>query len=75
MFKGGFASHTKTGRSIAIGRRVGESLARGSNGSSRTCESSSEEPSCFFAFTFLLMCALLLQAITKALKDNQIQPQ
>jgi len=33
MHRGGFASYTKTGRNIALGRRFGESMARSHNNS------------------------------------------
>jgi|LakMenEpi03Aug12_release.lakeMendotaPanAssembly.Ray.scaffolds.fasta_scaffold1399727_1 hypothetical protein len=74
--RGGFASYTKTGRNIALGRSFGTAMARGgsSRSSSRSNENS-EEPSCFITFMFLLMCALLLQSITEALKEKQLQPQ
>ena len=43
MFKrGGFASYTKTGRGIAMGRALGEGLARGGSKSSTSEE---DEPS------------------------------
>ena len=38
MFKAGFGSYTKTGRSIAIGRACGESWARQRNTSSSSNE-------------------------------------
>lgn len=77
MFKrGGFASYTKTGRSIALGRSFGAAMARGSNRNSNdSSTSNSEEPSCFAMFLFLLICAALLQSITEALKQKQLQPQ
>jgi len=78
--RGGFASYTKTGRNIALGRSFGAAMARGSNKSSNDRSTSndgtkSEEPSCFFTFMFLLICAALLQSITQALKQKQLQPQ
>jgi hypothetical protein len=71
----GFASYTKTGRSIALGRSFGEAMARGSNRNSSNDSSNSEEPPCFFTFMLLLICAALLQSITQALKQKQLQPQ
>ena len=73
----GFASYTKTGRNIALGRSLGEAMARGtrSSGSSSSASSSNEEPSCFAMFLFLLICAIILQSITEALKQKQLQPQ
>lgn len=76
MNRGGFASYTKTGRNIALGRSFGAAMASKSrNNSSNNSSNNSEEPSCFFTFMFLLMSALLLDAITRALKEKQIQPQ
>ena len=69
--RGGFASYTKTGRSIAIGRRVGESLARGTGGSSSS-RSSEEEPSAFAKFILVFMCLYILHTITRALKEKQL---
>ena len=71
--RGGFASYTKTGRNIALGRSLGEAMARGTRSSGSS--SSSEEPSCFAMFLFLLICAVLLQSITEAFKQKQLQPQ
>ena len=71
MNRGGFASYTKTGRNIALGRSFGAAMASKSSNDSNN----SEEPSCFFTFMFLLMSALLLDAITRALKEKQLQPQ
>ena len=43
MFRGGFGSYTKTGRSIALGRACGESWARQSNrNSNRDSDSDSD---------------------------------
>jgi hypothetical protein len=39
MYRGGFSSFTKTGRNIDLGRRLGESMARSHNNSSRREES------------------------------------
>ena len=73
MFKrGGFASYTKTGRNIELGRSLGAAMARGG---SKSSSEKSEEPSCFITFMFMLMVALLLDAITTALKQKQLQPQ
>ena len=74
MNRGGFASYTKTGRNIALGRSFGAAMARGKSSNNGT-SNNSEEPSCFFMFMFLLICALLLDAITRALKEKQLQPQ
>ena len=71
MNRGGYASYTKTGRNIALGRSFGAAMASKSSNNSNN----SEEPSCFFTFMFLLMSALLLDAITRALKEKQLQPQ
>jgi hypothetical protein len=73
MNRGGYASYTKTGRNIALGRSFGAAMARG--GSKSNNSNNREEPSCFFTFMFLLMSALLLDAITRALKEKQLQPQ
>jgi hypothetical protein len=75
MFKrGGFASYTKTGRNIELGRSFGAAMSRGGTKSNDTANNS-EEPSCFIKFMFILMFALLLDAITRALKQKQLQPQ
>ena len=74
MNRGGFASYTKTGRNIALGRSFGAAMASKSSNDSNN-SNNSEEPSCFFTFMFLLMSALLLDAITRALKEKQLQPQ
>ena len=73
MFKGGrggFASYTKTGRSIAIGRRVGESLARGSTRSSS--EKSEELGTCGYIL-YIILILLLIDQITKATNKYQAQ--
>ena len=72
--RGGFGSYTKTGRNIALGRSLGEAMAKGSRSSTST-SGTSEEPSCFAMFLFLLICAIILQTITESLKQKQIQPQ
>jgi len=74
MNRGGFASYTKTGRNIALGRSFGAAMASKSSNNSND-SNNREEPSCFFTFMFLLMSALLLDAITRALKEKQLQPQ
>ena len=58
MFKrGGFASYTKTGRKIAIGRALGQGLARGGSKSSTSEE---EEPSfCLGVLTIILIIYIL----------------
>ena len=75
MNRGGYASYTKTGRNIALGRSFGAAMASKSSNDSNNSSNNSEEPSCFFTFMFLLMSALLLDAITRALKEKQLQPQ
>jgi hypothetical protein len=59
MFKrGGFASYTKTGRNIAMGRALGQGLARQSNSSTR--EEYEEEPSfCLGVLTIILIIYIL----------------
>ena len=62
MFKrGGFASYTKTGRNIAMGRALGEGLARQSNSST----SEADEPSFCVGFMFILLIIYILHTITK----------
>jgi hypothetical protein len=75
MNRGGFASYTKTGRNIALGRSFGAAMASKSRNNNSNNSNNSEEPSCFFTFMLLLMSALLLDAITRALKEKQLQPQ
>ena len=75
MFKrGGFSSYTRTGRRMQYGAAVGSLMARGGSKSSND-SNNREEPSCFFTFMFLLICVLLLDAITRSLKEKQLQPQ
>ena len=62
MFKrGGFASYTKTGRKIAMGRALGQGLARQSNSST----SEEDEPSFCVGFMFILLIIYILHTITK----------
>jgi len=63
--RGGFASYTKTGRNIAIGRRVGESLARGTS-------SSDEVGTCGYIL-YIVLILLLVDQITKAANKYQAQ--
>ena len=63
--RGGFASYTKTGRNIAIGRRVGESLARGTR-------SSGEVGTCGYIL-YIVLILLLVDQITKAANKYQAQ--
>ena len=67
--RGGFASYTKTGRNIAIGRRVGESLARGT---SSTKGSSEEVGTCGYIL-YIILILLLIDQITKATNKYQAQ--
>jgi hypothetical protein len=57
MFKrGGFASYTKTGRKIAMGRALGQGLARQSKNST----SEEDEPSfCLGVLTIILIIYIL----------------
>lgn len=68
--KGGFGSYTKTGRNIALGRRVGESLARGSRSSSN--EKSEELGICGYIL-YIILILLLIDQITKATNKYQAQ--
>ena len=62
MFKrGGFASYTKTGRGISMGRALGEGLARG--GSTR--EEDEEEPSFCLGVMFVILIIYILHTIIK----------
>ena len=72
--RGGFASYTKTGRNIAVGRRVGESLARGtrSRGSSSISEKSEELGTCGYIL-YIILILLLVDQITKAANKYQAQ--
>jgi hypothetical protein len=61
MFKrGGFASYTKTGRKIAIGRALGEGFARQSKNNT-----SEEEPSFCLGVMFILLIIYILHTIIK----------
>jgi hypothetical protein len=74
MFKrgrGGFASYTKTGRNIALGRSLGESLARGTR--SRGSSSSSEELGTCGYILYIILILLLIDQITKATNKYQAQ--
>ena len=62
MFKrGGFASYTKTGRKMAMGRALGQGLARQSNSST----SEEDEPSFCVGFMFIILIIYILHTITK----------
>ena len=62
MFKrGGFASYTKTGRKIAMGRALGQGLARQSNSSTRE----EDEPSFCLVFMFIILIIYILHTIIK----------
>ena len=64
MFKrGGFASYTKTGRKIAMGRALGQGLARQSNSSTR--EEDEEEPSFCLGVMFIILIIYILHTIIK----------
>jgi len=69
--RGGFASYTKTGRNIALGRRVGESLARGTRSSGSS--SSSEELGFCGYILYIILILLLVDQITKATNKYQAQ--
>ena len=61
MFKrGGFASYTKTGRKIAMGRALGQGLTRQSKNST-----SEEEPSFCLGFMFIILIIYILHTIIK----------
>jgi hypothetical protein len=71
MFKrGGFASYTKTGRNIALGRRVGAAMARG--GSRSSSEKSEELGACGYIL-YIILILLLVDQITKATNKYQAQ--
>ena len=62
MFKrGGFASYTKTGRKMVMGRALGQGLARQSNSST----SEEDEPSFCVGFMFIILIIYILHTITK----------
>ena len=65
--RGGIASYTKTGRNIALGRRVGESLARGTSS-----EKSEELGTCGYILNIILTFILINQII-KATNKYQAQ--
>ena len=68
--RGGFASHTRTGRNIALGRRVGAAMARG--GSSSSSEKSEELGTCGYIL-YIILILLLIDQITKATNKYQAQ--
>ena len=64
MFKrGGFASYTKTGRGIAIGRALGEGLARG--GSKNSTSENKDEPSFCVGVLMIILIIYTLHTIIK----------
>jgi|694.fasta_scaffold37810_3 hypothetical protein len=72
MFKrGGFASYTKTGRGIAIGRALGEGLARGGSKSS-TSQENKDEPSFCVGVMIIILIIYILHTITQVTKPNQV---
>jgi hypothetical protein len=75
MFKGGrggFATYTKTGRNIALGRSLGESMTRGSSSSGRTSSSNEEVGICGYIL-YIILILLLIDQITKATNKYQAQ--
>jgi hypothetical protein len=63
MFKrGGFASYTKTGRGISMGRALGEGLARGGT--------KNNEPSFCAVVIMILLILILLNKISQITKHN-----
>lgn len=65
--RGGFASYTKTGRNIALGRRVGAAMARGTSS-----EKSEELGTCGYIL-YIILILLLIDQITKATNKYQAQ--
>lgn len=71
MFKrGGFASYTKTGRNIELGRSFGAAMARG--GSRSSSEKSEELGTCGYIL-YIILILLLIDQITKATNKYQAQ--
>jgi hypothetical protein len=73
--RGGFASYTKTGRNIAMGRRVGAAMARGtssSGGSSSSRNDNNEEPTAFVKFMLVFTCLYIIHTINQILKQKQL---
>jgi hypothetical protein len=69
MFKrGGFASYTKTGRGISMGRALGEGLARG--GSKNSTSENKDEPSFCVGFMTIILVLYILHTITRVTKHN-----
>ena len=66
--RGGFASHTKTGRKMQYGAAVGAAVARGTSSS----EKSEELGTCGYMLYIILICILINQIIQAA---NKNQPQ
>jgi hypothetical protein len=60
MYRGGFSSFTKTGRNIDLGRRLGESMARSHNKSSRR-----EESKTYYEYTITDTKIEILEGISK----------
>uniref|UniRef100_A0A6C0I8P1 Uncharacterized protein n=1 Tax=viral metagenome TaxID=1070528 RepID=A0A6C0I8P1_9ZZZZ len=63
--RGGFASHTKTGRKMQYGAAVGAAMARGT--------SSSEELGTCGYMLYIVLILLLVDQITKAANKYQAQ--
>ena len=69
MFKrGGFASYTKTGRGIAMGRTVGGIMARGV--SKNSTSENKDEPSFCVGFMMIILVLYILKTITQVTKHN-----
>jgi len=63
MFRGGFSSFTKTGRNIALGRRLGESIARSYNKNNYLEEE--EKPKTHYKYTITDTKIEILEGMSK----------
>jgi hypothetical protein len=74
MFKrGGFASYTKTGRNIELGRSFGAAMARGGSKSNSDSSENCEEPGACAYILFFVFVIMLLNGMTQCAKHNNPQ--
>ena len=74
MFKrGGFASHTKTGRRMQYGAAVGSLMAKGGSKNNDSNNSSEESGSACGYILFFIFIYILLNGMIEASKHKQPQ--
>jgi hypothetical protein len=72
MRRGGFASYTKTGRNIALGRSCGESWARQSSKSSSSGENKGDPP-VYIWIIIIVVWFIMFNKISKGPSNQQQQ--